>query len=720
MRAEAGGNAPIFFRSLAQQANAQGITWLASSGDTGAAACDPNPAGEPLATNGLAVEFPASIPEVTSVGGTEFNEGGGIYWSATNGPTGGSAQLYIPEIGWNDTPALSVLEASGGGASSFYLKPSWQNGPGVPNDNARDVPDVSLAASAYHDGYSIFAFGNLVTTGGTSASTPSFAGIVALLNHYLVSNGLQSQPGVGNINSKLYRLAQSPNHVFHDISSGSNIVPCAPGTPNCVNGSLGYSAGPGYDMVTGLGSVDVYNLVTGWNTAEAGTTTTIAASPSNINLSDATHLTVTVTAVQGTGAPSGTVTFLLGEQLLGTATLVSGSNSGTAAFTVYGGQLVTGANQIVASYAGNNGFDGSAGSTTVNVRIPTANSAVVPSVNPNPVYQQPANSQGYTFIYTIKLSEVAGIGTTLTGFTYDGAALTLSSFFGSTRVPPNGSISVTLGNKTASVPVTHILGFTGVDSSGFQWTQQIPVVFVGPQLTMFVSSVTNAFRTSFSLIAPNTWVAIMGSNLTQSGDTRSWQTSDFVNNLMPTQLDGVSVTMNGENAFVSYISPTQLNVLTPPDLAPGPVVVEVSNAGTSAAFSVEASTYSPAFIEFNGGPYVVGAHPDGSLVGPSSLFPGLTTPAKPGETVAVYATGFGPTSPPVVSGSPSQVGTLPVFPVVKIGGITAKVAFAGLVGPPGELQINVTVPSSIADGDQTLTATYNGSSTQATLITIQH
>ena len=103
-------------RDLAQLANAQGITWVASSGDAGAAACD---AGSYPATQGLSVSFPASMPEVTGVGGTEFNEGSGSYWT-TNRPDYSSATGYIPEVAWNDSSQTLGLWASGGGLSVLY------------------------------------------------------------------------------------------------------------------------------------------------------------------------------------------------------------------------------------------------------------------------------------------------------------------------------------------------------------------------------------------------------------------------------------------------------------------------------------------------------------------------------------------------------------------------------------------------------------------------
>ena len=259
-------------RTLAQQAVAEGITWVASSGDTAAAECDLETAT--VATHGLAVEVPSSIPEVTAVGGTEFNEGFGSYWSFTNGPNWGSAQSYIPEMAWNDTLSRGTLSGSGGGVSIYYPVPSWQTGAGFPNNGFRDVPDVSFTASADHDGYMICTAGScpgptplygFTPIGGTSVATPVFAGMLTLLNQYLVTIGAQGQVGLGNINPKLYSLAQNAAAaVYHDITVGNNIVPCQIGTPNCTTGSFGYNAGPGYDMATGLGSVDGTNLLVAW------------------------------------------------------------------------------------------------------------------------------------------------------------------------------------------------------------------------------------------------------------------------------------------------------------------------------------------------------------------------------------------------------------------------------------------------------------------------
>jgi uncharacterized protein (TIGR03437 family) len=264
-------------------------------------------------------------------------------------------------------------------------------------------------------------------------------------------------------------------------------------------------------------------------------------------------------------------------------------------------------------------------------------------------------------------------------------------------------------------------GFQGTDLLAN--TLFVTAYFVGTRTSGTgpeISEVANAEGES-PVIAPNTWVEIKGVDLAPSGDSRIWQSSDFTGNQMPTELDQVSATVNGKSAYVYYISPTQINVLTPPDAMNGPVQVTVTNGGTAAAaFTAQAQSISPSLFIFNGGPYVAAVHSNGSLIGPASLYPGSTTPAKAGETVMLYANGFGPTNVPVTSGSVAQSGTLSPLPSIEIGGVTADVRFAGLVAV-GEYQFNVIVPAGLANGDQSITATYNGQTTQAgTLITIQN
>ncbi len=334
------------FQQWAQQANAQGMTWFAASGDDGAADCDDsqNP--------GLAVDLPGSVPEVTSVGGTEFVEGTGTYWSATNNANGASALSYIPETTWNDGTSDGEPSASGGGASVLFAKPSWQTAPGVPGDNARHVPDVSQSASADHDGYLVYTGGSLQVYGGTSVDAPSFAGLTALLNQSLGSGG------VGNINPKLYSLAPSgwSSGMFHDITTGNNIVTvtCPRKTPDCSAVPVGYYAGVGYDQTTGLGSVDAYRLVTGWNgaivTAPApAASVTLLSNLSTVTESAVAYLIATVTSTDGT-TPAGSVSFSIEGISLGSAVLTGSAGTATATLAVSGSQLPLGTGTITATY----------------------------------------------------------------------------------------------------------------------------------------------------------------------------------------------------------------------------------------------------------------------------------------------------------------------------------------------------------------------------------
>jgi len=291
--ADLGNAGNDFYDNLWMQAAAQGITALVAAGDNGAAGCDSANAktGTAVAVNGL-----ASTPYDVCVGGTLFLDSSnpGQYWSTTNNPTTyGSALSYIPEAAWNESGAsptcptgdtCSGLWATGGGASTLYQKPSWQVSPGVPADGMRDIPDVALNAASY-DGYIVASGGKLYIAGGTSASTPSFAGIMALV----VQKTAERQ---GNANVRLYQLGNaqytgSGPVVFNDVTTGNNSVP----------GVTGFECGTGYDQATGLGSVDGTALVNAWSSSNCPT---INLSPSSLsNGAPGTAYSQTLTASGG-------------------------------------------------------------------------------------------------------------------------------------------------------------------------------------------------------------------------------------------------------------------------------------------------------------------------------------------------------------------------------------------------------------------------------------
>jgi uncharacterized protein (TIGR03437 family) len=209
------------------------------------------------------------------------------------------------------------------------------------------------------------------------------------------------------------------------------------------------------------------------------------------------------------------------------------------------------------------------------------------------------------------------------------------------------------------------------------------------------------------------WVTITGANL--SGTTRTWTSADFNGTYLPTSLDQVSVTIDGKPAYVYYISPTQINALAPADTATGSLPVRVTYAGTASnVLNATEATFSPALFTFSAlsGKYVAAVRSDGQYIGPTALYSGATTPAKVGDTLLLFGTGFGPTNPTTdfsqtFSGTPVTANAV----TATIGGVAAAVSFAGLVDP-GEYQFNITVPS-VPAGDNLVVLTVDGVSSQA-------
>ncbi len=280
--AEMGPAEISFYNSLWQQAASEGISSFVSSGDAGAAGCY---GGSSATASGTGVNGLCSSPYSTCVGGTEFNEGSAAFWSSTNGPGYSSALSYIPEKVWNEsaTNGGSGLWSSGGGASLYFSQPAWQKGvSGVSAANGmRAVPDVAVSASA-HDGYIIVENGSYYIIAGTSAASPSFAGVMALV---VQTKGA----GQGNANPGLYALLNASKSPFHPTPSGNNSVP----------GVTGFTAaGASYNLATGLGSVDAASLAGEWG---SGSSTT----------KPGLDFSLTPSAASGTVLAGKTITFTL-------------------------------------------------------------------------------------------------------------------------------------------------------------------------------------------------------------------------------------------------------------------------------------------------------------------------------------------------------------------------------------------------------------------------
>lgn len=438
--AELGSAGNQFWAALWEQAAAQGQTSFVSSVDSGSAGCD-NPDSDQPAQDGLAVNGFSSTPWNVSVGGTDFyytsyngsaaaqSEQLANYWNLTS-PTltspATSLLTPIPEQPWDQPFGLNLISggiydpsengvsivAGSGGASnctsgaeasdgSFstclggYPKPAWQTGKGVPADKARDIPDVSLFASdGENDSFWPIclpdegcsgmnpAFEEVTAVGGTSASSPAMAGILALVN--------QKYGRQGQANFVLYPLAAQYPAAFHDVTIGSNDVPCQQGSPSCSLSTMDdntkgfftlghYYATAGYDQASGLGSVDANLLVQYWNSLTF-TPTNTALNLSQTTFTHGTPINVSV-AVTGTGGtPTGDIGFLTtgnpaeANTSLSELTLQNGAASQTYD-NFPGGQY-----QVTARYTGDTVF---ASSTSSPVTLNVAPEASTVSVSGN-------------------------------------------------------------------------------------------------------------------------------------------------------------------------------------------------------------------------------------------------------------------------------------------------------------------------------------------------
>ncbi len=467
-----------FYNTIWEQAAAQGITAVIAAGDPGSAGCDDFNT-EKAATQGLAVSGFASTPFNIAVGGTDFDDVGKQtnFWNAQNSTDGKreSAKGYIPETTWNDSCAAAatsltlntvcatpnnIVGGSGGPSNCStstvsgttvtctggYAKPSWQNG--VSPASTRAIPDVSLFASdgpqtksfyvvcqadavpagsppSCVPGPNGFSFGGV---GGTSASAPAFAGIMALINQ---ANGRQ-----GNANPVLYKIAGtagqscnssttpltgSPTCSFYDITKGNNSVPCAGGSLNCSSTSAGtngvlvdpastttpaWTTKAGYDLATGLGSVNVTNLVTQWpltvgtfKPTTTGTKINGVTTPVTIIHGTSVTLSATVTSTT-TGTPTGDVSFLAPTSVnggIGAATLSGGT--ATLPTTFLPGSS-GGSYNVKAHYAGDGTFAPSDDPTGVPVTVTKENSSLqIGIVTFDPVTGAPISANATNFAY---------------------------------------------------------------------------------------------------------------------------------------------------------------------------------------------------------------------------------------------------------------------------------------------------------------------------------
>lgn len=477
---------------LWEQAVAQGQTVLVSSGDSGPSSCQPidGSLGELQPLDSVNVNGLSSTPWNVSVGGTDFYyadyasgaPSAATLWNQANDSSNGSLKAPLPEQVWDNAFGFNVISffppagassfsyseptpAGGGGASNCsqetvptngnlptclagYPKPSWQNAPGVPDDGTRDLPDVSLFAA---NGPNLSATPicaepgdcapvtsgdpQITLVGGTSVSSPSMAGIFALINE---KYGRQ-----GQANYTLYALARQSPNVFHDITMVTNDTVCGPGgPPDCdvpvpnqtfYFDSYGiYAAGPGYDMASGLGSVDVNQLLTNWNKVTyTASTTTLQASPASIVHGLAVAVSVAVKANSGSAIPTGDVELVAspGTTIPVNYPLPLTSASASASLT----NLPGGSYELTAQYEGDGTFAAST-STPVSLTVTPEASAtglaavyfIAPTPNPPPKGDLPYGARvSFTATPASLATKASGLATGTVTFTDGGTTATV-------------------------------------------------------------------------------------------------------------------------------------------------------------------------------------------------------------------------------------------------------------------------------------------------------
>ncbi|MGD0569473.1 MAG: protease pro-enzyme activation domain-containing protein [Candidatus Sulfotelmatobacter sp.] len=479
--------------ALAEQAAAQGITYFVSTGDDGAEGCD-DPSTPP-ATNPISVNYLASTAFNVAVGGTMFNENGNPseYWTSAM-PVSETAISYIPEDVWNESSLTNGLWSGSGGASAGNIqsgvgttlgvpKPYWQSGVmGIPDDGVRDLPDVSLTAAG-HDPYLLCLEGSCVANdqgefyvyfiSGTSASAPSFAGIMAL-----VEVGSQANPGystrIGQANYVLYRLAAtqsaypsqcdgsdtstppSSSCIFNDVTLGNNVVP---GEVNYGLATALYQAGVGYDQTTGLGSVNVANLVDQWNSVTfTPTTTTLSYSPTTAVHGSPVNINITVKPNAGSGTPTGNVALNTG---LGNGTSVgffplAGGSVSFATSSMPGGNYF-----LTAQYGGDMTFaPSSSGESAFWITVtPEPSTTAVSVLTANQSGQPIPFTTGSFGSFVYLRADVAGVS----GYGVPTGTVTFSDTFGTipganafalnsqgNTATPNGVLTFDTGTHTIS------------------------------------------------------------------------------------------------------------------------------------------------------------------------------------------------------------------------------------------------------------------------------
>ena len=585
-----------------------------------------------------------------------------VSWGNINLSEGGASQLYYSDF----APGSGTFDF---GSSTCGL---WTETPGV-----YSAVRCKFSPSIYWVGPLLSGTGKVVQAGGTIT---------------ISGNGFGTQCSTCGV------TAANPNATALQVLSWNNttITAFLPASFGIGVATIGVTTASGFDAI---------NIM-------AAPASVIAVAPRSLQFAYAVGGTIPAAqTLQVTNSGGGTLSW---SATTSASWLSVASPSGTAPSTLsvlvsptgLGAGTHTGSVQVLAAGASNS-------PVSVTVTLTVAPAPVSLAVSP----------QALTFNYTVGGAAPATQGILILntgGGTLSWIASASAAWVGLSSASGTAPVVMSVSANPATLPAgsySATVLITAAGATGSPASVSVTFVVQTPQPTVNITAVSNgaSFQSGF---ASATWVSVLGTNLSQT--IRTWQNSDFINGLLPTSLSGVSVTINGLAAYVSYISPTQINAMAPDDATVGAVQVQVTTAqGKSNSFTAEKEQFAPGFFTI-GASYAAALHADYTLVGKPGLIAGVTsTPAQPGETILIYGTGFGPTNPPLPC---AQLITTPADLAtsvqVTLGGVAAPVAYSGMVGS-GLYQFNVTVPN-VPNGDAAVVAQIGGVQTQTgVLITIQ-
>jgi hypothetical protein len=564
-----------FYAALYRQAAAEGISVIAAAGDSGGSACHLAGSATPV-SSGYAVNALASTPWNTAVGVAAIDAS--------------SSSLEAPAFSaWSKVGAAEPAYAGGGGSSNLYATPPWQPIPsqaqqgsdasgvasGIP---ARLLPDLALPTaidSTVNHGLAFCFSGanpavrcTLVRSGGSSAAAALFAGIAALVNE---KNGQQ-----GNLAPHLYSFSRQSG-AFTDVEQGSAKLPCLASSPGCeADGQIGFTAGAGYDLATGLGVVNAHTLVTAWATPEttgtglANVTNTIGPGQT-INPSGSIVLSANVVSGDGGPVPTGTVTFrdtTLGQTVASVALEIGTGETSTATDTVTG-VLTQGGHQLEADYSGDVNY------------APASSALVVVEVQPSST----------TTTVTPSTDTPAGGAT----FTVSAAITSLDA--GTGALPPSGTVDFRLDGVSQGLkpvvtgsPSTASISMTAPYASG---AHQVAAFYSGDinynnSTSQAVTITVNKSPTTI-VVVPATLTPTAGSSLLVTANiTASNPATASPTGTVTLMLDGASQ----GTATVTSGSPSTASV-TIPLITAGPHTLTAAYSGDN---SYAGSTSAPVAI----------------------------------------------------------------------------------------------------------------------------